>query len=167
MSLLIACLEVMPVTFFEISCINKMPITDEFLNLPVINLPKISKSRFLFQAEAIMLENSYSFCNLTFDLKTRIRSAQIDINKTGANCLPYCSCCTHKFRGSFILLDSNLQKRVNIEFYLIRERVNDLWSELCSALTVKNPNSNVQPCIWLSILSKIYVNSKPISYSYS
>ena len=42
MSLLIACLEVMPVTFFEISCINKMPITDEFLNLPVINLPKIS-----------------------------------------------------------------------------------------------------------------------------
>ena len=37
---------------------------------------KFQKSRFLFQAEGMMLETSNFLCNLTFEHRTRIRGAQ-------------------------------------------------------------------------------------------
>ena len=72
-----------------------MPITDDCFKLGMIKLlisykiRKFQKSRFLFQAEGIMLETSNFLCNLTFKHRTRIRGAQIYICKTGrANGLP-------------------------------------------------------------------------------
>ena len=67
-----------------------MPITDDCFNFGMIKLlisykiRKFQKSRFLFQAEGMMLETSNFLCNLTFEHRTRIRGAQKKLGEWSA-----------------------------------------------------------------------------------